>query len=81
MRNEIGKAIASIFEDRYKQYGPESDNYNPDTCYAAADAVVALLLSKVTGDGYEPIWDGQIIGPAKFVQVRISEGTVIDCEN
>ncbi len=45
LRTEIGKAIVKAFnEDTHHVM-----DFDPDTCYRAADEVVALLMSRLTG--------------------------------
>lgn len=66
LRTEIGLAILKAFERTYSKYNV---NYDPDTCYEAADEVIALLMSNLTGETYVAIFSKTTIGPARFERV------------
>jgi hypothetical protein len=46
LRYEIAKVIRETFEDAYNKH---NENYNPDTCYAAAGNVAAMLVQMLSG--------------------------------
>jgi len=70
LRTEIGKAIVKAFnEDTHHVM-----DFDPDTCYRAADEVVALLMSRLTGQRFEAVFHPRVIGPAKFE----SDGEIYD---
>jgi len=49
------------------------DVLDPDTCGRVADEVVAVLMSKLTGQHFETRFHKTIIGPASFVYGEIYE--------
>lgn len=64
LRTKLGKAIMEAFSDAYYQHG---ENFNPDTCYAAADHVVALLVTELLDVAVVAKHHPSIIGPARFI--------------
>lgn len=50
------------------------DCLDPDTCYMAADEVIATLMSKLTGQHFTTEKPKGFLGPAKFT----SDGIIYD---
>jgi hypothetical protein len=50
IRGEVARAILAAFEETYDKHGID---YDPDTCYAAADRVVAVIASHLLGQPVE----------------------------
>jgi len=46
MRTLIAKAILKAFEEDFNLY---KQDYNPDTCYRAADYVLKTIVHELTG--------------------------------
>lgn len=76
-RDKIGRAIVKAFEDDYLQHGT---SYDPDTCYRAADEVIAVLLSELTGEPMVARFHPLIIGPAEFVLASAAGATQENAE-
>jgi hypothetical protein len=74
LRRKIQIAIAKAFEEAYLKHG---ESYNPDTTGDAADKVIAVLLSEITGDDYDVKQLSNIIGHVVFERVVIREDTPI----
>ncbi len=64
IRQTIAKAILKAFERTYKN---EGCSYDPDTCYEAADEVIAAGLRILTDEPYVAKHPNGIIGAAVFV--------------
>lgn len=65
IRKKLGLAILKAFQRTYDKHGID---YDPDTCYEAADEVIALVLRELTGRPFEAKFDKHVIGPAVFVE-------------
>lgn len=75
IRTQIGKAILKAFEEDYQRFGHDA-NYDPDTCYRAADHVIALMASKLFDVDVVAMHNPKIIGPARFA-MKNADGTVL----
>ena len=64
LRERLGLAIFKAFEADYQAHGT---NFDPDTCYRAADEVIALLVGELVNDTVTAKFHPSIIGPAEFV--------------
>lgn len=62
IRSKIGEAILNRFEITYQVHGV---NYDPDTCWEAADDIIAVLVSELT-DQKATISKSNILGPKTF---------------
>lgn len=71
LRTEIGRAIVKAFNRTYDKHGCDFD---PDTCYEAADEVIAMLASNLLDQPVE-IERPVNIGPASF---RTGHGDLLD---
>lgn len=74
LRDDIAKAIIKGFEEDVRPGEAESMAFDPDTCWRAADEVVAMLMSKLTGQLFEAEFSKHVIGAARFV----TDGQVYD---
>lgn len=79
LRRRIAQAIIRAF-DRHYQEGKAAPmapatvgNYDPDTCYEAADEVIAELVGEMTGEDFVAV-RGPVIGPAKIAPRSVAEG-------
>jgi hypothetical protein len=63
LRLDIAEAIVRAFERTYDEH---HISYDPDTCYEAADEVIAVLTTKFTGQETEAVFPRPLIGPARF---------------
>jgi len=71
LREDIRQAIMKGIDEDDRP-NPENlptmkDTLDPDTCGRCADEVVAMLMSKLTGQHFETKFHPRIIGPAQFV--------------
>lgn len=71
LRKEIGLAIVKAFNRTHEKH---NINFDPDTCYEAADEVIAVLMSRLTGQHFEAKFHPSIIEPAQF----ISDGEIYE---
>lgn len=63
LRTQIGKAIIKAYDEDPNVAG----DYDPDLCYRAADEVIAVLMSRLTGQHFRAVFHPNIVGPARFV--------------
>lgn len=79
LRKDIADAIMRGIDsdNRPKEYENEAtmrDVLDPDTCYMAADEVIATLMSKLSGQHFRAEKPNGVIGAASIV----SDGIIYD---
>jgi hypothetical protein len=75
MREIIAKAIIAAFEEQYRTNGTD---YDPDTCWAAADHVQAALVATILDTEVIAKHHPTIIGPAVLHIARSRDDSATD---